>query len=461
MLRWFTGKGRSKSQHAARGRRLRFMRLEDREMLSATGLSLALSPTISDSPFQFTATYGKNETVVVMVAPDATGAVNESLAAEGKAVEQFVFAALTKQPPGNQGPGGGIVVLSATDTARELPEPGGTAGQPFHPGPATTEHASKNSTDLLSAREVSTIVQAAHKDLIADQPAQPPSAEQPTRYVAETIVVVREPDGEVVGIGVVFDSVAGNGADHGSTAGSAGGDRNIPAASLPAPRTTDPRNDRVAGSSVGFYGNADASGGRKDVSAASNARQEIRADANAHRDSASSESHNDTQTESKHDPLSYRANGASDAELADETAELSGSAKPEPANDALADPSSTSQRESAAARDRYFASRADESGDPEHWSLFDALPQNLASLENALQTLLAEREDLGRAVVDWLTDPGVWLWIDAAAVALIAAETSRRIARRQQREDSAPTHDSRQLLLSFPELFGLAPGAPS
>jgi hypothetical protein len=108
-----------------------------------------------------------------------------------------------------------------------------------------------------------------------------------------------------------------------------------------------------------------------------------------------------------------------------------------------------------AAREALFASLSEHAGTFGSWLQFYALPRNLVSLHNAIQTLLAECDDVDQAIAG-LIEPGVEPWLEWAVVAVIAAEAARRAAGRQSKQRAGSL--DQQLLHLFPELFGLAYG---
>ena len=95
--------------------------------------------------------------------------------------------------------------------------------------------------------------------------------------------------------------------------------------------------------------------------------------------------------------------------------------------------------------------------------LFDSIPQDLAGLERALQTLLHDQRQIGKNLVDWVKDPNVLRWILASSAAVVAFEAARRRVRRTSPGDPklgdglSPDDSHTVLLRLFPELFGLAP----
>lgn len=449
MQRRISGDHRSRSRHTARSRRLAFTRLEDRQMLSADGFWSAPPSAPSDYPYQFATNYDKNETFVVMVAPDA-GAGSESPEAEGKVVEQYVVDALTNQTHDNADRGG-VLVLEATDTTGDSVP--GKSDQAMEVAQSNAVPAPNQTRDALSAHDVSAIIHAARTDLIADEAAQSSEAGSPGKSVAEMIVVVREPDGGVAGVGVVFDSVGHHDLHHGSPAGSA----NMLAASLSIlPATNPQRSDEVAAPTA-FVGGDDAGGKAAAVAASSNANPQARADADARPESVYSGSRSDTRSQAEDDA------SPSEAEIS-KSAMRSGAATTDAANDSPINQALPSRREDSHAvhdtvRDTLFASLAENAGNLGAWLQLYALPRNLVSLENAIQTLLAECQDVDQVIGDWLLEPGAQPWLEWAAVAFVAAEAARRRSRRQEKERAATALDSQQLLHLFPELFGLAYGA--
>ena len=106
-----------------------------------------------------------------------------------------------------------------------------------------------------------------------------------------------------------------------------------------------------------------------------------------------------------------------------------------------------------------FAALAPESYGTGNWRLRDALSQDLAALETALQDLLADSGEIGRDVADWVLRPDVIHWTLAATIALVAAEIIRRKAQRSRLNEQQPPSDGADVSLRlFPELLGLPPG---
>jgi hypothetical protein len=108
--------------------------------------------------------------------------------------------------------------------------------------------------------------------------------------------------------------------------------------------------------------------------------------------------------------------------------------------------------------DRVFAALASASPDTAVGRLRDALSQDLAALEAALQDLLADRAELGRNLTDWFMGRDVFRWTVAATIALVAAEIVRRKAQRAHADAADPAGDSEDVSVRlFPELLGLPP----
>ena len=109
---------------------------------------------------------------------------------------------------------------------------------------------------------------------------------------------------------------------------------------------------------------------------------------------------------------------------------------------------------------RIFAALAPESSGTDNWRLRDALSQDLAALETALQDLLADSGEMGRDMADWFMRPDVIHWTLAATIALVAAEIVRRKVQRSRSNEQPPPSDGADVSLRlFPELLGLPPGA--
>jgi hypothetical protein len=105
-----------------------------------------------------------------------------------------------------------------------------------------------------------------------------------------------------------------------------------------------------------------------------------------------------------------------------------------------------------------FAALASASPDTAVGRLRDALSQDLAALEAALQDLLADRAELGRNLTDWFMGRDVFRWTVAATIALVAAEIVRRKAQRAHADAADPAGDSEDVSVRlFPELLGLPP----
>lgn len=102
---------------------------------------------------------------------------------------------------------------------------------------------------------------------------------------------------------------------------------------------------------------------------------------------------------------------------------------------------------------------APDSQDVGDWRLRDALSQDLAALETALQDLLADSGEMGKDMADWLMRPDVIPWTLAATIALVAAEIVRRKTQRPRSNGLPPPPDAADVSLRlFPELLGLPPG---
>jgi hypothetical protein len=108
---------------------------------------------------------------------------------------------------------------------------------------------------------------------------------------------------------------------------------------------------------------------------------------------------------------------------------------------------------------RIFAALAPESSGTHNGRLRDALSQDLAALETALQDLLADSGEMGKDMAEWLTRPDVIPWTLAATIALVAAEIVRRKTQRSRSNGLPPPPDAADVSLRlFPELLGLPPG---
>lgn len=444
MPRHVRGEHRSRSRPASRARRLEVTRLEARQMLSADAFWLVGPDAPAEAPYQFATDYDQGEKLVVMVAP-YDGDDNASPVAEGKAVEQFVLNALTVAAPKSH-EGGVVALLDATGEIDDQ-SLAGIADQSAV-DPAAVAPVSYAPDHSLTAHDVSAILQAARTDLASDGATSPSDVAK--EDVPEAIVIVREPDGALTGVGVVFTSAAYQD-QYDSDADGDG----LWAASLTL-ATANPHPAENVAAATSF--DDDAAEGDPVAITSAAAGQMVEADADTP-ESAGSESGRREFSRSESEVFFTE----SDIPRATAAARSASGAAGEPRTERPAPASSSHAKAAPAvhdkAREALFASLAENAGNFGAWLQLYALPRNLVSLENAIQSLLAECEDVDQAIGNWLLEPGAQPWLEWATVALVAAEAARRRSRRQHSEMAACARDAEQLLHLFPELFGLAYGA--
>lgn len=95
-------------------------------------------------------------------------------------------------------------------------------------------------------------------------------------------------------------------------------------------------------------------------------------------------------------------------------------------------------------------------------ALLEVLPQDLTSLELALQQLLQDQTQWSRELVQWLMDPVVLRWIVVTSVALVAGEVARRRVEAMRLDEQSRaalvTLDGQAVPMRlFPEVFGPIP----